>query len=95
MGDLTHSHTVLKRSTLGGNAALISNIDHNAFNKEEAINKAKYGFNAIKHGRKGKPHKRRFYISEDDNFVLQWISPNKTYLQTRIRLTSIRQIEQG
>jgi len=48
-------------------------------NKEEAINKAKYGFTAIKHGKRGSPHKRRFYISEYDSFALQWISPKKSY----------------
>ena len=93
MSRISKSHTMLRGSTLTGTAALISNIDHMTCNKEEAINKAKYGFTAIKHGRSGRPHKRVFYISEYDSFALQWISHRKSYIESRIILTEIRQIE--
>ena len=92
---ISKSHTLVRSVTRTGTAQLVSNIEHMSFNKEEAINKAKYGFTALKHGKKGKPHKRRFYILEDNYQYLQWISHKKKFGQSRLRLTDIKQIEQG
>ena len=79
----------------GGVRGYISTISHHNLNKQTAINKAKYGFTATKYCRKGKPHKRRFFIDGDDKQFLVWISNKKTFETSRIDLLQITRFDPG
>ena len=67
------------QKSMTGVRGYISTISHHNLNKQTAINKAKYGFIATKYCKKGKPHRRRFFIDGDNKQFLVWITPNKSY----------------
>ena len=59
----------------------------------ESINLVSYGVKISKVCKKGKfSHRCIFYILEDDPSFLQWISSKKSYITSRINLSSVSSI---
>lgn len=51
-----------------------------------------YGSDLYRINKKGGKILRRFYILEDNSHILQWISPRKKPVETRLHLKDVKRI---
>jgi hypothetical protein len=55
------------RTTTSTAIPVSTSINHELYNKDECIMWLRYGFTAVKYGKKGSPHYRRFYLLEQND----------------------------
>jgi phosphatidylinositol phospholipase C delta len=79
----------------GGAGRFSSDFDHSGFNRELALNTIRLGQTLIKYPDRGLPHFRRFYIHEADRFRLVWLSPEKSFKETQVDVSTIWQVTLG